>query len=92
MLDPNDPAVRSAVFGKQVEDFINGDIGSYLLGRVDDELQSAQAALNKCSPWRRRRITELQNQIWRCESFKDWLADAVISGQQAMKLLENQDD
>ena len=33
-LDPEDPKVRWATFGRQVEDFLTGDIGDYLL-RLD---------------------------------------------------------
>jgi hypothetical protein len=39
-------------------------------------------------PWRRRRIEQLQNQLWRARSFKGWLAELVNSGKQAEEQLE----
>lgn len=86
-LDPDDPKVRWAVFGKQVEDFLYSDIGDYLLGCAKREEQEALEQLRRVAPWRRRRIQQLQNQIAIAESIQRWLGDAIASGHAALEQL-----
>lgn len=84
----SDDIVETAVFGKVVENFLGSDIGDFLLGKAKAEEESATRALISTSPWRRRRIQQLQNQIWRAQQFQVWLAEAILDGQQATNLLE----
>ena len=91
-LDPNDPLVRTAVFGRQVEDFFESDIGKFLVEKSDLQRDMAIDALKRVAPWRRRRIQQLQNQIAVAEWFQQWLADAVMDGQQAMRVIEGDDE
>jgi aminoglycoside phosphotransferase len=44
--------------------------------------------LKNVYPWRRRKITELQNKIWRAESLQQWLSELIIQGTQATQQLE----
>lgn len=88
-LNPDDPIVRSAVFGKQVEQFLDTAIGRYLVGRAEEEAERALSQLRTVAPWRRRRIMDLQNQVYRAEAFQQWLADAIIDGQQALTIIED---
>jgi hypothetical protein len=57
-----------------------------------EEEREALDALAVISPWRRRRITQLQAQLWRARSFKEWLTEIVITGQQALQQLEQQSE
>lgn len=91
-LDPNDPTVRDAVFGKQVEDFLSSDIGEYLIKKAKDEIDSALEKLKKCDPTDSVRVQSLQNQVKVCESIVGWLGDVVINGQQAMRQIEGKDE
>lgn len=91
-LDPNDPDVRTAVFGKQVQDFLTGDIGDYLLKQSQEKAEEAIEELKTVWPWRRRRIQHLQNEIRIAEDFQNWLGHAVASGLQAMKRIEGEED
>lgn len=77
-----------AMIGKDVEEFIQSDIGRYLIGCAEQESSDALEQLKRVFPWRRRKITELQNRIWRAESFQSWLAELVIQGKQALQQLE----
>jgi len=90
-LDPDDPVVRTATFGRQVEDFLGSDIGKYLVGRAEQEADEAMEKLKCVAPWRRTRIRDLQAQIWRAESFQRWLGNAIVEGQQALGMLEDND-
>jgi len=78
-----------AMIGRDAEEFLKSDIGNYLLGCADQEIDEAMHELKNVHPWRTRKIKELQNKIWRAESFKQWLAELIIRGQQALQNLES---
>lgn len=81
-----------AILGRDAEEFIVSELGKYIVARVDQEREAAVVNLLKTNAWRRRRIQELQNQIWRCDTFKSWLGDVVIRGKQAISVLEDADE
>jgi hypothetical protein len=81
-----------AVLGKDAEEFLASDLGRVMLARAVEEEREALDALAVISPWRRRRITQLQAQLWRARSFKEWLTEVVITGQQALQQLEQQSE
>lgn len=76
------------MLGKDAEEFLNTDLGRFLLARVEEEESQALEALATVWPWRRRRIAELQTQLWRARSFKRWLADLITAGRQSLAQLE----
>ena len=90
-LDPDDPLVRTATFGRQVEDFLETDIGKYLVGRAEQEARTAMDRLKAISPWRRARIRDLQAQVWRAENFQQWLGNAIVEGRHALQMLQEDD-
>jgi len=77
-----------AMLGKDAEDFIQSEIGQYVIGCAEQEIAEAADQLKRVHPWRTRRIRELQNQVWRAESFQTWLAELVMRGRQALTTLE----
>lgn len=81
--------VAEAILGRDAEDFIQSDIGKYLIGCAEQEAQEAMYQLKTICPWRRRRITELQNRIYRAESIQSWLAELVIKGKQALQQIDD---
>lgn len=85
------PFVRTAVFGKQVEEFLKTDIGKYLVSRAEEEVEIAARQLKRVAPWRTTKIRALQNQILTAERFQMWLGNAVADGHQALNLLENEE-
>jgi hypothetical protein len=80
--------VAAAMLGRDAEEFLQGDVGRYLLARAEEEEQEALNALATVWPWRRRRITDLQAKLWRARSFKQWLADLITEGRQSLEQLE----
>lgn len=80
--------LAEAMVGRDAEDFIQSDIGQYILGCAEQEANDAMDQLKRVYPWRRRKITELQNKIWRAESMQSWLAELVIAGKQAVQQLD----
>ena len=85
-----DDPVETAVFGKQVEDFLSGEIGRFLVSNAEREVDAAVEALKRCDPIDANRIRDLQAIIWRGENFQRWLAEAIMNGQQALSLLEGE--
>ena len=77
-----------AILGKDTEEFVASEIGQFLIGCAEQEAQEAMEQLKTVYPWRKRKITELQNKIWRAEMFESWLAELVIKGTQALQQLD----
>jgi len=78
-----------AHLGRDARDFIATDLGRYLLGRCEMEKADALEQLSRVSPWRRNRIRQLQNEVWRAESVLGWLAELIKNGAMAETSLEN---
>lgn len=87
-----DLLMAEAVLGRDAEEFMGTDIGRYVLGRCEQEIDEAQELLSRVSPWRRRRIQELQNQIYRAKSLKSWLVELVNNGNAAEAVLSETHD
>jgi hypothetical protein len=85
-----DLLMAEAVLGRDAQEFLSTDLGRYIVGRAAQEKAEAQEKLSRVSPWRRNRIRQLQNEVWRAESVVGWLAELVNSGQQAEAALEEQ--
>jgi hypothetical protein len=86
----NDLLLAEAILGKDAEEFISSELGRFILGRCDQEIQEAQDLLAVVSPWRRNRIRQLQNQVWRAKSLRSWLIELINSGRMAEQALEDQ--
>lgn len=91
-MSSRDLLLAEAVLGRDAEEFLSSELGRYLVGRAQMEGEEATEKLKRIAPWRRRRITELQAQVWRAESFRDWLAEMVTAGRAAESALEQQSE
>lgn len=95
MLDPESPDLRRAVFGRQVELFLQSEIGQYIQQCVDAEIQEATEKLCRVDPEDPKAIRTLQNKVAVAESIMGWLTDAIASGSQSHEALignqENED-
>ena len=90
-FDPNDPLVETAVFGKEVENFLGSNIGRYLVHKAEVQAEKATEELKRVAWWRGRRIKQLQNRIAVAESIQQWLGDAIMDGLSATNSLEAND-
>jgi len=94
-LDPNDPLVRQAVFGVEVEEFLKGAIGDYLLKQSERQLETALEALKRldpASPNLSTQLIQLQERIRLLEGFQAWLGEAVQAGMTATQLIDGEID
>lgn len=80
--------IAEAILGKDAEEFCRSELGQYVIGRSKQEKLEAQEELSKVYPWRRRKIQELQNRVWRAESIQSWLVELILNGQNAEKRME----
>jgi len=81
--------LETGVLGKMVEDFLTGDIGSFVLNKIDEETQAAIQELIICDPTDHKSIQEHQNTIRVVNSIKNWLAEAIEAGILATNALSN---
>lgn len=91
-LNPQNPMVAVAVFGQQVQDFLTGPIGSYLMTRSETRLAILIKELKEAPPVDHSLIQSLQIEIRYLENFQAWLGDAVADGLLAIKQLEAEGD
>lgn len=87
MQNARDVLMAEAVLGRDAQAFLKGDLWRYIEGRAEQEVQEAQEALATVSPWRRNRIRQLQNVIWRARTVQAWLHELVTAGDAAEALL-----
>lgn len=96
LIDALDPDSRTlfaeATLGRDATDFLKSELGRYMVGCAQQEYSDAMQKLKVTAPWRRRRINELQNQIWRAESFVTWLRDLVLQGKAAEVSLDEREE
>ena len=91
-LDPNDPNVRTAVFGQQVQDFLKSDVGDYLLKHAERELAATIEKLKRIDPMLHAEVGRLQVKIQILERFEGWLGDAIQAGLQAIAIIDGEED
>ncbi len=91
-LDPNDPQVRTAVFGQQVQEFLRSEIGHFLIQRAEKELGEAIEKLKTANPRDAENIVRLQVQVALLEKFESWLGDAVQDGLTAIANIDGEED
>src|SRR5450759_2410929 len=78
--------------GLQVKQFLASDVGRYLIGRAAEESDEAMAELKKVEPTNGKLIRELQNKIWRADTFAQWLTDSKLDGEHAEETLKQDED
>jgi len=84
--------VRQAVMGRDAQDWLLSPVGRWVSGAaVQDqrEIESKLTTIKPNTPWRRRRITELQQQYQAISLAIGWLSEAVKLGAAAERELHS---
>lgn len=90
---PADPKWESAVFGREVKNFVEGDpIGRYLIEQARRDLETAQAGLLEVDPSDAKAIARLQLDARVAVRVKDWLGQAIENGLNAEILIQQERD
>ena len=96
MLSELDPESKTmfieATLGREAQEFFSSDIGRYLIGCAQQEYAIASSKLKTVAWYRKRRILQLQNEIWRAENFMVWLRDLIIRGKASEMSLEDREE
>ena len=91
LLERLDPTTRTLVaevdLGVQAREFAESDLGRHFIGCALQEIAEAEKALSTVAPWRRRRIQDLQNRIWRATFLLSWLRELIVSAKSAESAL-----
>ena len=91
-LDPEDPLVRTAVFGQDVQDFLCSPIGDFLLKRAEQRLARLIEELKRVDPAQRMKVAGIQAEIHHVEGFEAWLGEAVQAGITAIAIIDGDID
>lgn len=90
-LHPDDPIVDTAVFGRQVEDFLESDIGQYLMqcakGEMEEARDEVMGLLKRPGIVPPDEILKAQNRIRVASLFIRWLESAVEAGFMSLEQL-----
>lgn len=87
-LDPDDPKVRWAMFGKQVEYFLQSDVGRFLIDRAKSEAAEALEDLKSADPYDGAKIVQIQMRAKLADAIVVWLGDAIAAGESATEQLK----
>ena len=80
-----------AVLGERVDQFLKSDIGRYLLDQAEAEEQAGLQHLRVVNCNNPEEVRMAQNRVWRGETMKAWLKDAVSAGLKARMILEDRE-
>lgn len=90
MSEQHDELLAEVDLGDQADQFLQGDLGRYLFGCCDQEVEAAVRDLKVVDASNTKAIQDLQNRIWRAESVKAWLVELVLRGQQAIGVIQGE--
>lgn len=83
--------------GYEAEKLVKSDLGKYLDGVYQQDLNEAKLALLEIDPFSYKTLTDLQNQIAAlqfnvklAQKLQSYLSDTIINGRQATHQLENE--
>lgn len=86
----NDP-LAIAQLGVEAESFKSSGLGRYLNERAESEIIDASRALCEVDPADVKQITELQNKVYRANSFIAWIEEAIESGNFAIEEIRSEE-
>jgi hypothetical protein len=87
-LDFNDPQVRLAVFGEQVKQFMDSDIGQYLMQCAQEDTDSAAAEMIDIDITDTSKVMAIKIKFMVAARVESWLQEALIKGYQAFQMEE----
>ena len=78
--------------GEQAKEFINSDLGRFMVGAAQQDSLDAQEKLKHTLPFRWRRIYQLQQESLLADKFLLYLKELLIRGRAAEQGLEQRDE
>lgn len=87
-MSPDDPNVRVAVLGRQIEHFLGTDIGGYIVKRATQQSEAAFEEFKKVDPFDGPAVAAVQRKANVADGILEWMGDAVAAGQSATEILK----
>lgn len=91
-MNPQDALAAEAILGDEAKKFLNGDLGRYMKGVAEQEVEEAILDLEKTDPSDMKKVWEIKNRIWRARNFSAWLLDLVQKGEEALRVYQQQQE
>ena len=92
MTDETEQLAAISDLGLEAENFVQSRIGIYLIQRAEQEAEEANIELARHDPEDAKGIRALQNRIYRADSVRQWLAEAIIEGRQAAQIMNQPEE
>jgi hypothetical protein len=78
--------------GKAAEEFLQSEVGQYVIGRCKQIIDSAKNKLALVEPTDAKAVAKLQNEVWRAGAVPGFLNELLTEGWQARNVVETNDD
>lgn len=89
-MTPDEELIAETLIGEEARKFVESDLGKTVLGMADQEIRSAQEALESVNPTDVAAIEKLQQQAKFGRSFNAWLSELITRGEQALQAYKQQ--
>jgi len=90
-MDMSDPRIPDAQFGKQVEMWLETDVGRYMVKRAEEDIDRAVEEMKNTNPHDVKLMVQAQNKVKVAESILSWLGDAIREGHSALESLKSEE-
>ena len=91
MLNERDEMQRLIALGFSAEDFLSSELGKFITEKAEAERVSAIEELVSCNPFDCEAVSRLQSRVAIADAAMQWLADAIILGQEAQERMRQLD-
>jgi hypothetical protein len=93
MTDPNDDTdLATAQRGIEVEKFLAGPVGTYLIERAMEEIDAARLELDEVDAEDAHAVRTLQNRIKVAKHIGVWMREVIEDGYAAERRIRGEDD
>lgn len=89
-MSAEDELMAEGILGDEAKRFLEGDLGKYMRGCADQDIQEAILDLGAADPQDTKAIRDIQNRIWRARNFSGWLIELVQRGEEALRVYQQQ--
>jgi len=89
-MTTEDQLIAEAIMGDEAKKFLEGDLGRYMKGVADQEVEEAIIDLQDTDPTDTKKVWEIKNRIWRARNFSTWLIELVQRGEEALRVYQQQ--
>jgi len=83
--------MAQVILGDEAEKFMKSDLGRYIKGRIDQDIQELKDKLVEIDPEDINNIRKIQNEIRLRNLVLNYFKELIIEGQQALQILQEEE-